>query len=891
MVIPPSTPAAPAPAPGSAGSAASKAPSGAAQAAQFEALRRKELTAASSKAVNEANKLVSTGEMEQIEAAITRYQFVLNSLQPSGDMAPVYQRAAYGLAAALVYKAQAALKDGKVPEAVALYEQAKTLNPTSSKILEQLAIAREQLKEYEEAGKRPASLVNNPAWNPEFKERVATVQMLFFEGDRLYDTGQYDKAENRYYRILALDPYNKAAREKLERLERAKFFAATEMRKLTRAQAMLQVTEGWEEKVPFDFGMEDQDSDEPSSTPSKLKDMYTKLERIVIPRITFDQLDIQSAVQFLQDKSRELDPDNAGGVNFVLKLDRTSLPGVPAADAQIVRQVTLDLNNVPLLEALRLLSTVTRLQLQIEEYAVYLLPPNDQNEVLITRTYSVPVGFIRTSINVTAEGTATPDVKSVQVDAKEELINKGVSFPDGATAAFLRSSSKLVVKNTPQQLDIIQALIDAERDEQPQVEIETKFAEFTDDALKALTINWYVSGNRNLIDVFSPLIYPNIQATLAPLLGSVAPFNPAVPDTLIPNVPVPVNPFGLNSLQGRDPAFFNTSGTTTIRTPANIPFADNAGPGGITPNSLDFLLGQNSLSALNPALAPRNWITGGVLGPNQFNTLAVGGVIGGNGVAAVIDAVDNLRGVDLLSAPKVTTKNRNPAKIEVIRELRYPTEFERPQIAAQTFAIDVGLLSFTTVLLAIPATPREFEVRNIGVTLDVTPTTYADQRIDLDITPEIVDFEGFINYGQPIVQRQTSANPNTEAPAVVNGIVNQPVFNVRKLTTKLQVLDGQTIVMGGLMREDRQEILDKIPFLGDLPIVGRAFQGKTEKSFKRNLIIFVTSRLMKSDGTPLYSRRIDEKEPEYKVSPGLTPPPQAYSDEPKWIDDKNFIDK
>jgi general secretion pathway protein D len=68
----------------------------------------------------------------------------------------------------------------------------------------------------------------------------------------------------------------------------------------------------------------------------------------------------------------------------------------------------------------------------------------------------------------------------------------------------------------------------------------------------------------------------------------------------------------------------------------------------------------------------------------------------------------------------------------------------------------------------------------------------------------------------------------------------------------LNVVDGQTVVMGGFIREDSQKIQDKIPLLGDIPLVGRLFRSESERSIKRNLVIFTTARIIKPDGKPKF---------------------------------------
>ena len=78
-----------------------------------------------------------------------------------------------------------------------------------------------------------------------------------------------------------------------------------------------------------------------------------------------------------------------------------------------------------------------------------------------------------------------------------------------------------------------------------------------------------------------------------------------------------------------------------------------------------------------------------------------------------------------------------------------------------------------------------------------------------------------------------------------------PVFATRRVNTSLTIYDGYTVAVGGLMREDVQNVEDKVPILGDIPIVGRLFQTKAENRIKSNLIIFVTAQIIDATGRPL----------------------------------------
>jgi general secretion pathway protein D len=85
--------------------------------------------------------------------------------------------------------------------------------------------------------------------------------------------------------------------------------------------------------------------------------------------------------------------------------------------------------------------------------------------------------------------------------------------------------------------------------------------------------------------------------------------------------------------------------------------------------------------------------------------------------------------------------------------------------------------------------------------------------------------------------------------------MEQPFFNTRRLTTSLLIYNGATVVMGGMITEVRTDVEDKVPILGDIPIIGRLFRSRYESSEKKNLLIFVTARLVDPSGRLLDSSR------------------------------------
>jgi general secretion pathway protein D len=180
-----------------------------------------------------------------------------------------------------------------------------------------------------------------------------------------------------------------------------------------------------------------------------------------------------------------------------------------------------------------------------------------------------------------------------------------------------------------------------------------------------------------------------------------------------------------------------------------------------------------------------------------------------------------------------------------------------------------------------PSTPGGFETKNTGVELEVEPVVGPDgMTIDLNLVPSVVEFEGFINYGSPIktvnpallgfIGGVSSVLGVNDSIVLTDNVINQPIFSVRKVTTNVSVYDGQTVVLGGLMREDVQKTEDKTPILGDIPLLGRLFRTNAEQHIKRNLVIFVTARLV-TPGGQLVNSQEEIEESEDVIEPPVLP--------------------
>jgi general secretion pathway protein D len=124
-----------------------------------------------------------------------------------------------------------------------------------------------------------------------------------------------------------------------------------------------------------------------------------------------------------------------------------------------------------------------------------------------------------------------------------------------------------------------------------------------------------------------------------------------------------------------------------------------------------------------------------------------------------------------------------------------------------------------------------------------------------------------ILFHHSVTEGLISSPRSVRAPNIV---INQPIFSTRKVTTSVSVWDGQTVVLGGLMREDVQKTEDRTPLLGDIPLVGRLFRTNAEQHIKRNLVIFVTARLV-NPGGQLVNSTEETEESEDVIEPPILP--------------------
>ncbi len=708
-----------------------------------------------------------------------------------------------------------------------------------------------------------------PALTAQHVENVEKVHKGLLVANSSVELGNYDSAISQYQDVLRVDPYNGAARRGMENAEqkRSSYFRAAYDHQ--RAKMLAQVDEAWEDKVPvqgagvvFDYGV--------GRSPGAY--LTEKMNRIKFPTVTFQGTTIEEAIEFLRVKSRDLDtfsgPGDVKGVNIILR----------QGDAPSNASITLDLKDVPMSEALRYVTELAQMKFKVEAHAVLVVPLSEDASQQYTRTYRVPPDFLAVGGGDAGGGAAPaapadpfaaapaagggPGGLIVRRNAKQILESQGITFPEGSSASFNAATSQLVVRNTQPNLDLVEAFVDTLTKNQPKmVVITSKFVEVTQKNTEELGFDWLLGGMG--IGGDNTFLGGGGAGNGIPVTSSNYPFQSpyTTPAQFVTNPSPLVPPNTMVQVFPPIPVTGAFAGPVPVGTSAPYPYGGGTissglrnGSYALNNNSIDNLLSTGSATgAAN--VAPGIFSAAGIFSDPQFQT--------------VIRGLSQKKGVDLMSAPSVTTKSGTRATMEVVREFIYPTEFDPPQLpqgGGGNFAIGGGGGGNQ---IATPTTPTAFETRRTGVSLEAEPTVGADgNTIELSLSPEVVEFDGFINYGSPILSPSsqsvlpiqlgqagtttvgTSAYVPISQPErmITPNVINQPVFSVRKVTTGVSIWDGQTVALGGLIREDVQDVQDKIPLLGDLPFVGRLFRSESEQHYKRNLMIFVTAHLIDPSG-------------------------------------------
>jgi len=228
--------------------------------------------------------------------------------------------------------------------------------------------------------------------------------------------------------------------------------------------------------------------------------------------------------------------------------------------------------------------------------------------------------------------------------------------------------------------------------------------------------------------------------------------------------------------------------------------------------------GTLDISTLGDVLKPLS----PTLGPVGSGGLTVQYISASEKIAALLDALQTDSKINILSRPRLMVLNNQEATIQVGSDV--------PTITSQVSAPDIST--------GTPSILQNIQYRSTGVILRIKPTINSRGLLTLDIAQE--------------VSTSTSTDPTNLTPTILT----------RKVQTSVVAADGQTVVLGGIMQENNTGGSTKVPWVGDIPVLGFFFRKDTTKKDKTELIILISPRILASvDET---TRATEELKQEFK---------------------------
>ncbi len=211
---------------------------------------------------------------------------------------------------------------------------------------------------------------------------------------------------------------------------------------------------------------------------------------------------------------------------------------------------------------------------------------------------------------------------------------------------------------------------------------------------------------------------------------------------------------------------------------------------------IDTGYGADGIVAFNSGIAQESIQTGGVPG------LAIGLLKGDFDMYAILAANRENTNIKILSTPQIVTLNNHEAIINITEQIPFVTG---SRVDDQNNVIET------------------IEYRDVGIMLKLTPHINENGYITMDINQTI----------QKIIEETRE-------------LASPSVFN-REITSKVTVKNSRTIVIGGLIRDDIQFVEQKVPILGDIPLLGLFFRRTKKQRLRTNLMVFITPTIITED--------------------------------------------
>ncbi|MBN3040524.1 MAG: hypothetical protein JW867_05310 [Candidatus Omnitrophica bacterium] len=234
-----------------------------------------------------------------------------------------------------------------------------------------------------------------------------------------------------------------------------------------------------------------------------------------------------------------------------------------------------------------------------------------------------------------------------------------------------------------------------------------------------------------------------------------------------------------------------------------------------------------------------------ILGASKKNTSGVGGYFSGDVSPSVFDAKssDITSTMPYAAGMEFIFRKFTGAQYEIVLHALEEDADTNTLSAPQVVTLD-GQEAYIIVGEKRPIIKSEIQSSETSVGISKELDYYQNLGIELNVVPQVSD-DGYINMS--LYPSVTSSSENVTATSTVNSQTTSdeyPIILVRETQTQVLLKDGETVVIGGLLKDVKSEGVIKVPFLGDLPLIGLAFQRRTFDTEKIDLLIFITAHIL-----------------------------------------------
>lgn len=787
-------------------------------AASAEAARRQMAVRDALQQVQEA-RLAYQGK--KYSDAVEHYRNALAVLPKAPATAKHEEFIRLSLSDALIAKAIDYRSVGRYEEAVSFLKEAQELAPDNKRVRQELVDTSDAVR-------------HNPALTPQHVGDVEEVNRLLTQAYAYSDLGKYTEALASFNAVLRLDPYNVAAQRGKESVENRRSRYFKQAHDTSRARMLAEVTKSWEGFVPADHDVIDVQGQEMAGEVSFDGDLQQSisdaLDEMVIPQVVFDQVTLPDVVETLQNQVRRFEAQGIKAsrtINVGLNLGS---PNTPQYKDIMARQINLNLSQISVKGVLELLASQLGVSYYYTPTGVEISYSGRDFGPLVDRVYTVPPHFF--DVESTSSDDEEEDafsssggkMKVRRVNPVQALRSMGVHFPEGATAQYSSSSRRLLVRNTAHNQDMLREMLSLPMDGQKELSLNVIMMEVAEDDIKELGFEW-------MLDVsLDPRHYLGGGQMLTDTSG-------------LPTVSAGVD------------------ASNKIHTPtASMTDGLRSNVRRLGASRLDDLISAGSGSALYSSAYAQK-------APGIFSFCASWQTAD---LGVLMRGLRQNKNVDMLQNPRVLLSPGRDEQVTFanVREFFYPESYTEPQIPNLNWSDDdeeeedddrhddpyyTGSTGMTTVVT--PAHPDSF-VRfgmsedgpgGLGPVLQVHHAEISPdgQDVTLSLTLNVNEFEGFLNWGSPIMatsirsQNTPKKDEDNKGVMLTPNQILQPIIKRYCENTKVTLRDGSVLVLGGLKQAKKVKFEDKVPVIGDLPLVGRLFRSEGEQNERKVMLILV----------------------------------------------------